>query len=233
VVENVPRIPDAGALPFDIQDWVFTNGGGNSQTSLSHNIPAGTKADELLLAVTMHEDAIGDTELTTATTGWTRRTWTWSAAADVAIGLFTKTAVGGDANLVVDCRDGNIMGWVFRIPGANTTNPINVSNYVAAGAAASHVIGEVTPLVDGCIPMYALVGDGSTTTPYLPHSVSGGTWVEEDEQSTDNAQTNQIHGSLGFHSTKIQETAAATGDATVTPAVTDGACYFQIAIAPA
>ena len=120
------------------------------------------------------------------------------------------------------------IAFAIRITGAHATVPIDVvgADYTGVQTDATHPITGLTSGVADTLVLYILGFDGGDGTPM---SVSGTGWVQKDEETSDVAETNMASGSWGARDLATQ---GASGDATVTPNVTDGAAGFQFSIAP-
>ena len=208
-----------GGVPV-VEAWAASNTGGTSGTLLNLTAPSGITSGELLVAI-----CGGDANLNSwvTPTDWTQELFSGNNSANVVV--FWKISDGGETDLAITYSTGaDLLGWYIRISGENST-PIDVSG-IGTGASSTHVIAEVTTTVADCLVLYGLVFDGGDGVPF---SVAGTGWTETDEQTSGTA----FDKCCGCFGTKEQATAGVTGDATVTSNVSDGASYFQLAIAPA
>ena len=141
--------------------------------------------------------------------------------------IFTKVSDGTETDVTVTLSvASDLLGWYLRISGADTTTPINISATETSLPSLSFATPTVTSTVDGCLAIYGLSFDGGDGYPF---SVSGTGWAQTAELQAGSAGSQ----SSGCWGEKEQTTAGATGDATVTSSISDGATYFQLAIAPA
>ncbi len=234
---NTAQLPDDGRYEYiqeamgtftpAVEGFQASNGGTTTSTNLVLNAPTGISVGELLLLIVGNdEDAAGTTF--NAVAGWNKIGEAGSGTPDAFIGAYWRIADGTEgASVTVTSADNQYwMGWYIRISGADRTTPIDVSQFqVGTGALTSHPITGVTTTVNNCLAIYGLSFDGGDGNPY---SVSGTGWTESAEQQC--SATGTTNG--GCWGTKVQTTAGATGTATVTSSVSDGASYFQLAIRP-
>jgi hypothetical protein len=117
----------------------------------------------------------------------------------------------------------DLIGWVLRISGANTTSPFNVKGSIDHTDGSSHVITGVTTTADNCLAFYYLhieTADGD------PFSVSGTGWSESDEGDSGNSGAQ----GAGCWGTKSMASQGATGNATVTSNASDNSTAAIFAI---
>jgi len=217
------------AVPI-VEGFLVTDGGSGTRTSLTMNVPSGIAVGELLLVIVGSDDAGNGDELTiNASTypGWTKIGESGDASARAHIGAFWKEATSTSGNdVTVDAASSDEMfGWYLRISGTEVTDPINISNFPSqsTGDANSHVIPGITTTRDNTLGIYGLGFDGGDGDPF---TVSGGSWVEQDEVDA-GTTGNDASGAWG----KQDNTPTGlTADATVGTNESDGAAYFQLAV---
>ena len=138
----------------------------------------------------------------------------------VADGTETATAIISSIN---DDTATDKAAVYLRLTGIDTTAMIDISHHGGwETAVVTHTIPSITTTTDNTLAFYVFGFDGGDGNPF---SVPTG-WTEEAylEQEDTGA-------GLGFaYGIKSMPTAGATGDALITPAVSDGAAYLQFAI---
>ena len=204
------------------------NGSTTASESLVLDKPTGVQVGELLLLIVGNDDGDNGAEFTDNLAGWNYIGTSGdksNAAAD--IGAFWRIADGteGTTVTVTATSDDDWFGWYIRISGADSTNPINASNFALSSPEINHYVPEVTTGVDDCLAICALSFDGGDGYPF---SVFGTDWTETAEYQTASGG-NDVSACWG---TKEQALAGTTGDAMVSCSISDGAAYFQLAIAP-
>jgi hypothetical protein len=235
--KNTAQLPDDGRYEYiqesigsftpTVQGFQASNGGTATSTNLVLAAPTGITAGELLLLIVSDDYATTVSPHFNAVTGWTKLGESGSTTPDAYIGVYWRIATGTEGTVTVTSTTAAYwMGWYIRISGANTTAPINTQNFAISTAAGvnPHVIPQITTTVDNCLAIYGMSFDGGDGAPFSVTSP----WTESAEQ-TNGAATTYNSGCWG---TKVQATAGATGTASVTCALIDGAAYFQLAIRP-
>jgi hypothetical protein len=204
-----------------VESYQFSN---NDDVAIQANLtlvaPSGISANDFLVLFAMSDGPIP--QFTTTPSGWTFLSE--QVGNGVTLAVFYKIASGSETDVtLITAGTVDFMGWYIRI--SNGTS-IDVSGSSTGGASFTHAVGSVTTTVDDCLALYSLVFDGGDGEPF---SVGGTGWTQTDEGHNGTTSTSVC----GCWGTREMPTAGATGDATVTCAVSDGASWFQLAIAPA
>ncbi len=215
-----------GAVPT-VQGFQTTSSGATSVASLNMTAPSGITAGELLMIIVANDDTTGTAQFSNNLSGWNFIGTSGNGTAQAHIGAFWRVANGTEGSVTVDAQSAdNMYGWYIRIAGANTANPINVSNFTQSAADSnSRAIPQVVTTSDNTLAVYGLSFDGGDGDPF---SISGTGWAEQGELTAGTAGTD----GAGVWGTKSVASAGGTVDATVGSAVSDGAAYFQLAINP-
>ena len=218
--------------PPALESWTETIQATTAGSITSSSYPADIASGDVLLLFCMNDEVNLSAHNFNAVAGWTLLGGATHAAADCQVGVYYKVADGSETNVTVtwtnSVTNGSIL-YYLRCSGINAT-PVDVSNFAAdsTGGQSTHVIPAITTTVDGCLCFYGLATDGGDLFPF---SVSGGTdtWVEQDEGQTitSGSGTAACFGVMTLTST------GTTGAASVLCSGTDGASYFQLALAPA
>jgi len=197
-------------------------------TSLTLNKPSGVESGDLLLLIVMNDDRSA-TAFSDNKNGWSFLNTSGDASSQAHVAVFWKIADGteGPTETVTSAGSDEWMGYYLRITGADSTTPINANNFAQSSAnSANHIIPAVTTTIDDCLVLYGLSFDGGDGYPF---SVSGAGWSEEDEHQTGASGSGDVSGCFGSKNLTSQ---GSSGSATVSCALSDGAAYFQLAIAP-
>ena len=181
----------------------------------------------LMLLFAMNDTSGGASGFNTPA-AWTSIGEAKSNLTDVVIAAWYKVATSSEPNFTLSWTGGNSNGciaWSMYLNAqAATVSPVDVSNFTTGDpVAASYAIPSITTSEDDTLAFYGLSFDGADGFPF---GLSGAGWTETDEDQV----SDQGLGPSACFGQKEMPSAGATGDATVTPAVTDGAAYFQLAI---
>ena len=213
------------AIPV-LEGTLATNGGAAS-TTINVNRVTGIVVGELLLLIVANDWSGTDAQFSNNVTGWEFIGTSGDNVADAHIGTWWRIADGTEPSTVtVTALNANeLTGHYTRISGAHATTPINVSNFTQGGVATTHTIPAVTTTAIECLAIAGLAGDGGDTFPF---SEGGTGWTLQDEvqNGTGGASVASCFSSKGVAAI------GSTGNSAITPAVAEGAAYFQIAIAP-
>jgi len=191
-----------------------------SNAIITLTAPAGITSGELLVLMVGSDNS---SAIWPIITDWTRLINI--TGGNTTIGFYYKIATGSETDVDVNGATVDKIGWYLRISGVNTTTPIDNSG-TGTGANSVHAIPSINTTQDNCLALYCLSFDGGDGYPF---SVAGAGWSQSDE-----LRVNEFgNTSSGCFGTKEQASTGATGDATVTCSVSDGATYFQVSIAPA
>ncbi len=190
--------------------------------------PSGVESGDLLLLIAMN-DAPDATAFSDNKVGWNFVDTSGNDVSDAHIAVFWRIADGteGPTETVTSAGEDEWVGYYLRITGADDTNPINVYNFEqSSSVSSSHIIPAITSTVDDCLMLYGLSFDGGDGYTF---DVSGTGWSEVDEHQTGTNGANDASGCFGSRELASQ---GSSGSATVGCSVSDGAAYFQLAIAP-
>lgn len=208
----------------------------NTQTGLATNSitltkPSGVVNGDLLLIILGNDDigSVAQWTASTKPTGFTFVQESGSALSDSHIAYFWRIADGTEGATIVCPADftNDYFGWYLRITGAHNSAPIDITGPTdVEGPGATHVADGIVTTVDDCLAFYILAFDGGDGPVF---AVSGAGWSRSSELQAGTGAEN----ASGTWGTKEQAIAGATGDATITPNISDGATMWQFAIAPA
>jgi hypothetical protein len=217
-----------GGVPV-IESWSKNNGGTTASATLTFSEPAGVQSGDLLVIIVMNEDATSTPQFSDNKVGWNFVDTSGNAVSDAHVGVFWRIADETENSIqsVSATSSDQWMGFYLRISGADDTTPINAYNFVQSTSNQDpHVIPVITTTVDDCLVLYGLSFDGGDAYPF---SVSGTGWSEIDEDQTSTSGNNAVSGCFGSKNLTSQ---GSSGIATVDCSTSDGAAYFQLAIAP-
>jgi len=156
--------------------------------------------------------------------GWTFLGQEGNRTSDAHIGVYYKVASGSEGTVTVTTpRSEDWFMFYGIITGVDTATPINTSSFSFHGDTASHDIPSVTTTEDDCLILYGLSFNGADGYTY---SVAGTGYSQEDQAQASGGSS----GSSGCFGSRDLATAGASGIATVTCSVSDGAAFFQLAI---
>ena len=208
-----------------VETW--TEQGGTSAT-LTLAKPANVAVGDLLVLICMNDSESASPEFSDNLDGWNFVNTAGDAVSDAHIGVFWRIANGteGDTIEVTAETLRHWTGFYVRISGADGTTPINTSAFDDSFTISdTYAIGEVTTDEDNCLVLYGLSFDGGDGFPF---SVAGEGWAEIEECQSDTGGT----ASSGCFGSRDLASQGASGAATVTCSIADGAAWFQMAIAP-
>lgn len=229
VVDETQEIGVAGGgdLPV-LESFLSSDGGTTGSDTLTLDKPSGVVSGDLLMLIACNDNPSATVQFTDNKSGWNFVGTSGNSTSDSHIGVFWKISDGGEgaSESVVAATVRFWCGFYLRISGADITTPINVSNFQAEAANASHTVDSVTTTVDNCLGLCALSFDGGDG---LSFTVGSNDWAKDDDVQCDtSASTN----SAVFGSKDIPSEGG-SGNAIITPAVNDSAAFLQMAIAPA
>lgn len=213
------------AIPI-VEDWTETIQA-TTGVSITATAPAGITSGDMLVLIVCTDTVNKATHTFAALTDWTLVGGESSNAVDAMIGVYVKAATGSEGS-VSPSWEGTTAGsiaYYLRISGADTA-AVDASGFNKANGLASHIIPSITTTVDNCLAIYGLSFDGGDGYTF---SVSGEDWVQKDQGQTIASGA----GSSACFGTRIVPSAGASGNAVVACSGTDGASYFQLALAPA
>ena len=217
----------AGGIPV-IESW--TKGGSTTASStLTFTKPSSVQVGDLLVIIAMQDDTSSQAFDATGSSDFTFLGDGGSTSSDAHVGFYYRIADGteGSSESITALSSDEWMGFYVRISGADGTTPIDVYNFAQSSSNQdNHVIPAVTTTIDDCLVLYGLSFDGGDGYTF---SVSGTGWSEVDEYQTDTTGYSDVSGCFGSRDLASQ---GSSGDATVSCSASDGAGYFQIAIAP-
>ncbi len=229
LVANINYLPVSASTPI-LESWLAANSAGATASSLDLTKPSGVVTGDLLVIMAGSDDATAVAQFTMADGSWTKDGEAGTSVADAHIAMFWKISTGDETatqtvshSVAVD----ELYGWYLRISGTHASTPLHASDYTGEIASASSFdITGITTTVDECRVFYALAFDGGDGSPF---SIAGTGWAEIDEENSGTAGTDACG---VFGSKDMGATQGETGTATVGSSVTDGASYFQFAVAP-
>ena len=224
------------AVPIFAATPVVDNFGHTSLTSAGTSLtiakPTGITTGDTLIIIVMNDAANLGAQwdnVTNKPAGFTLINEVGNSDTDVHAAAFWKIADGigeGDPITVTSADSALQEGWWLRVTGAHASAPLDVTGAdVNITPAISIAITGVTTTVDSVLAFYVHATDGGDTAPV---NVSGTGWTESAEDSQGSTQ-----GLTASWGEKDQTSIGATGTATVTFTLSDGASGFQFGIAPA
>jgi hypothetical protein len=185
--------------------------------------PSGVVAGDFLVIVVGNRGTVGTSQFSDDVTGWAQLSEQQALTGGVYIdhSIYTRRADGteGSTTTITSTSANKYNGHYLRISG---TRGIDVSAHQSENGGTTHTCPSITTTEDDCLAIYYCFHKGTNGAPL---STPSG-WVEQDEDG---------NGSLGTQvsfGTKTQASAGATGDANVVAAVSNSACYFQLAVEP-
>ena len=216
------------AVPV-IESYEKNNGGSTASQTLTCNKPAGVQIGDLLVLIPMNEDASDTPQFSDNKTGWNFVGNGGNSNADAHVGFFWRIADGTEGaseSITAQSSDQWVMFYV-RISGSHPTAPVDVNNFTQSSSSSnSHQVPAIVTTVDDCLVLYGLSFDGGDG---LPFGVSGEGWSQNDEEQTGTSGYNANSGCWGHRGLADH---GDSGIATVGCNASDGAAYFQVAIAP-
>jgi len=208
-----------------VEEVSFTDGGVSEIDTLEMAKPINYQDGDLLVMV-MVSDNPQDAAYFNAVADWTKLDESGTSVCDSHIALYYQIANGtvGDVT-VTGVTTSNILGWILRISGVDTADPIEAYGFAASTAAGTnpHQIPSITTINDNCLVLYGLSFDGgdgysfSVVSPFIELSdrANGGSPLEA-----------YVSGTIGYRDLVSH---GPSGDAVVYANVLDGASYFQVA----
>ncbi len=205
-----------------LETWTAQNSG-TVATSLVLTKPSGVVSTDLLVFIVGSSDSTSDNQFADDVTGWSLLDESGNSSSDAHIAVYWRYADGTEAatTTVNHATSDYLIGWYLRISGAGDQPPLFVFDE-SSGNSSSHVIPSITTTADDNLAIYGLMFDGGDG---LPFGTPAG-WTEIDEEQISTAASTLS----GVFGTKSHATAGATGTATVTSSVSDGAAYFQLTV---
>jgi len=209
-----------------IEEVSFTDGGATEIDTIDMVKPININAGELLVMI-LCSDNDGDATFFNAVDGWTKEGESGNSVCDSHIAVFYQIANGSEVNTnVTTATTANLLGWIMRLSGVDTSDAIEGSNFAASTAVGVNpqVVPSVTTFKDNTIVLYGLSFDGgdgypmSVVSPYIEIA---------DRTNTGSPVIAYASGTIGY---RHFITSGDTGDAFVYTANVDGASYFQLAI---
>lgn len=227
-----PKIQETKAEPAVpvIETWTEQGSSTASQT-LTLSKPSGVQTGDFLLLIVGNEDASNGAEFTDNLDGWNYIGTSGDSSADADIGAFWRTADGTESDTVqvTATSSDQWMGFYVRISGTDDADPINTQYFSQSSSSSnSHVVSGVDTAIENTLAIVALMFDGGDGYPF---TVSGTGWSKVDDYQTGASGWNAVSGVFGSKNVASGNTGDAIAQATGT--VSDGAAYFQLAIAPA
>ena len=209
-----------------IEEVSFTDGGANEIDSFEMVKPIQTIAGELLVMIVASDNDQAGIYFEPVA-NWTKLGESGNALADCHIAFYYSIANGVEANVIVNGTTvSNMLGWIIRFSGADTSDPIEDSNFAASVALGTNpqVIPEVTTLRDNCLVLYGLSFDGGDG---YPMSVISPFIEIADRTNTGTPVSAYCSATIGYRNLP---NAGPSGNALVYTNVMDGASFFQVAI---
>jgi len=209
-----------------IEEVSFTDGGASEIDNIDMVKPISITAGELLVMI-LCADNSDDDVFFNAVEGWTKEGESGNSVCDSHIAVYYQIANGSEVNTnVTTLVPANILGWIMRLSGVDTSDPIEGSNFAASTAIGANpqVVPSVTTFKDNTIVLYGLSFDGgdgypmSVVSPYIEIA---------DRTNTGSPVIAYASGTIGY---RHLITAGDSGDTFVYCANVDGASYFQLAL---
>jgi len=208
-----------------VEEVSFTDGGVSEIDTLEMAKPINYQDGDLLVMVLVSDNP-QDATYFNAVADWTKLDESGTSVCDSHIALYWQIANGtvGDVT-ITGVTTSNILGWMLRISGVDTADPIEAYGFAASTAAGTnpHQIQSITTINDNCLVLYGLAFDGgdgypfSVVSPFIELSdrANGGSPLEA-----------YVSGTIGYRDLVLH---GASGNAVVYANVLDGASYFQVA----
>jgi len=225
-VSNTPQVTAQETDIPVIEEVSFTDGGATEIDTIDMVKPININAGELLVMI-LCSDNDGDATFFNAVDGWTKEGESGNSVCDSHIAVFYQIANGSEVNTnVTTTTTSNLLGWIMRLSGVDTSDAIEGSNFAASTAVGVNpqVVPSVTTFKDNTIVLYGLSFDGgdgypmSVVSPYIEIA---------DRTNTGSPVIAYASGTIGY---RHFIASGDTGDAFVYTANVDGASYFQLAI---
>ena len=209
-----------------IEEVSFTDGGADEIDSFEMTKPVEIIAGELLVLIIASDNNQAGIYFE-AVANWTKLGEAGNALADCHIAFYYKIADGSENNVIVTGTSvSNMLGWIIRFSGVDTSDSIEDSNFAASVALGTNpqIVPEVTTFQDNCLVLYGLAFDGGDG---YPMSVVSPFTEIADRTNTGTPVLDYCSATIGYRNLP---NAGPSGDAIVYTANVDGAAYFQVAI---
>ena len=209
-----------------IEEVNFTDGGAAEIDSFEMTKPIEIIAGELLVMIVASDNNQAGIYFEPIA-NWTKLGESGNELADCHIAFYYRIANGSTADIIVTgTTTANMLGWIIRFSGVDTSDPIEDSNFAASIALGTNpqVIPEVTTFHDNCLVLYGLSfdsGDGypmSVVSPFIEIA---------DRTNTGTPVIDYCSATIGYRNLP---NAGPSGNALVYTNVMDGASFFQVAI---
>lgn len=186
---------------------------GNGVTSLGLSVPAGTAADDLLIAA-ITRDLDGTSTSVTAPGGWTLLDQGNCATAVCHLALFYQvvTTVPSSPQTFTWTGNQRAAGAMFTFRGVDITTPFDVTLATATGASTNPVAPSVTTVTPNTLILRIFGGGPSVSGAVSPPASHTERW---DQGQGGGAGASQASGAAA---TIVQASAGASGSATFTAA---------------
>ncbi len=204
----------------------FEKNSGTSINTLTCNKPTGVASGDLLVLIAAN-DEVFNPSFSDNKTGWNFIFNNGSFSAACSSGVFWRIADGteGSSETVISSDHTDWVMFYVRISGTVSSPIHKQAGAESTGDSSTHGVGGVTTTINDCLVLYGLAFDGGDGFTF---SVSGTGWAQKDEKQSGTAGSV----SSGCWGARDLATSGASGTATVTPSVSDGAAWFQIALEP-
>ena len=224
-VSNTTIVSAAEDAPV-IEEVSFTDGGANEIDSFDMVKPIEIIPGELLVMIVASDNNQAGIYFEPVA-NWTKLGESGNELADCHIAVYYRIANGSGADIIVTgTTTANMLGWIIRFSGVDTSDPIEDSNFAASVALGTNpqVIPEVTTFQDNCLVLYGLSFDGGDG---YPMSVVSPFIEIADRTNTGTPVIDYCSATIGYRNLP---NAGPSGNALVYTNVVDGASYFQVAI---
>jgi len=225
-VSNTPIVSAQETDVPVIEEVSFTDGGAAEIDTIEMSAPISIEAGDLLIMI-MCSDNAADAVYFEAVVGWTKLGESGNSVCDTHIAVYYQIGNGSEIDTTVTgVAVSNMLGWILRISGVDTSDAIEDSNFAASTASGTNpqVVPTITTLKDNCLVLYGLSfdgGDGYPMTTAFP-------FIElSDRTNTGTPTEAYVAGTFGYRNL---ENKGLSGDAYIYTANVDGAAYFQLAI---
>ena len=192
-------------------------------TSVVADRPLGVLSGDGLLLISGSDDNSSTAQFSTPTGMADSISEVGSAANDAHLMIWDRIADGTEAATITvsHLSSDDLFAFYVRILDVDSIDIIDVVGSAYTGNSTSHVIGGVT-LSDDAMGVYALSTDGADLAPF--GQPTG--WTEQGEQTTGSGGSDcaGVFGTQGFTG------GGATGSATISSSVGDGASGIQVGI---
>lgn len=143
-------------------------GSSSSSSSVSISKPSGLASGDLCLVV-IHGFNPSASPAANAKTGWTLLSEIWHSGFYEYIAAYYRIADGTEGaseSFTFTNSAHELIGRWFRISGADTSNPVNVSSFSTSGSAEEPAVPSVTTTVDDCLHIGAFTESNTTGYPH-------------------------------------------------------------------